>query len=190
LEWCKKRRIDIVFVGEAWVDKKGTGTQSHPSYTLGSKVEKGKWTMVYCRKKMDGVVKIIREDKRLALVEVWSHKLGGIYADENLSGGKWREWLESLNEADGLVGDWNAHNQAWDPLKEEDTRGKDMEEWMVEKGYEIGGEYDGPTWERIVNGRRQQSQIDLFISRGPKNWQKVKSDKFLSDHCAIMAEID
>jgi len=51
------------------VDKKGTGTQSHPSYTLGSKVEKGKRTMVYWRKKLDGVVKVIREDKRLALVE-------------------------------------------------------------------------------------------------------------------------
>jgi len=61
---------------------------------------------------------------------------------------------------------------------------------MVEKGFEIGGEYDGPTWERTVNGRRQQSRIDLFISRGPKNWQKVKSDKFLSDHWAIMAEMD
>jgi len=57
-----------------------------------------------------------------------------------------------------------------------------MKEWMVEKGYEIGGEYDGPTWERIVNGRRQQSRIDLFISRGTKNWQNVKSHKLLSDH--------
>jgi len=190
LEWCKKRRIDIVFVGEVWVDKKGTGTQSHPSYTLESKVEKRKRTMVYWRKKMDGAVKVIIEDKRLALVEVWGHKLGGIYVDRKLSGGKWTEWLESLNEADCLVGDWNAHNQAWDPLNENDTRGKDMEEWMVEKGFEIGGEYDGPTWERIVNGRRQQSRIDLFISKGPKNWQKVKSDKFLSDHWAIMAEID
>jgi len=131
---------------------------------------------------MDGAVKVTREDKRLVLVEVWGHKLVGIYADGKLSGGRWREWLENLNKADCLVGDWNAHNQAWDPLYEDDTRGKDMEEWMVEKGFEIEGEYDGPTWERIVNGRRQQSRIDLFISRGPKNWQKVKSDKFLSDH--------
>ena len=70
LEWCKKRRIDIAFVEEAWVDKKGTGTQSHHSYMLGSKVERGKRTIVYWRKKMDRVVKVIREDKRLALVEV------------------------------------------------------------------------------------------------------------------------
>jgi len=77
---------------------------------------------------MDGAVKIIREDKRLALVEVWGHKLGGIYTDGKLSGGKWREWLEGLNEADCLVGDWNAYNQAWDPLNEDDTRAKDMEE--------------------------------------------------------------
>jgi len=65
-----------------------------------------------------------------------------------------------------------------------------MDQWMVEKCFEIGGEYDGPTWERIGNGRKQQSWIDLFISRGPKNWQKVKSDKFLSDHWAITTEID
>ena len=69
------------------MDKKGTRTQSHLSYTLGSKVEKGKRTMVYWRKKLNGVVKVIREDKRLALVEAWGHKLGGIYADGKLSGG-------------------------------------------------------------------------------------------------------
>jgi len=128
LEWCKKRRIDIVFVEKGWVDKKGTGTQSHPSYTLGLKVEKGKKTMVYWRKKIDGTVRVIKEDKRLALVEVWGYKLGGIYADGKLLGGRWRKWLESLNEADCLVGDWNGHNQAWDPRNEDDTRGKDMEE--------------------------------------------------------------
>ena len=88
---------------------------------------------------MDGVEKVTREDRRLALVDVWGHKLGGIYADGKLLGGKWREWLKSLNEADCLVGNWNAHNQAWDPLNEDDTRGKDMEEWMVERGFEIGG---------------------------------------------------
>jgi len=70
------------------VVNKGTGIQSHPSYTVGLKVEKGKWTMVYWRKKMDGAVKVIIEDKRLALLEVWGHKLGGIYADRKLSGGK------------------------------------------------------------------------------------------------------
>jgi len=88
------------------------------------------------------------------------------------------------------VGDWNAHNQAWDALNEDDMRGKDVKEWIVERGFKIGGEYEGPTGERIVNRRRQQSWIDLFISKGPKNWQKVKSDKFLSHHWAIIAEID
>jgi len=47
--------------------------------------------MVYWKKKIDGVVKVIREDKRLALVEVWGHKLGGIYADGKLSEGRWKE---------------------------------------------------------------------------------------------------
>jgi len=84
--------------------------------------------MLYWRKKIDGAVKVIREGKRPALVEVWGHKLGGNYADGKLSGGAWRVWLESLNEADCLVGEWNAPNKAWDPLNEDDTRGKDMEE--------------------------------------------------------------
>jgi len=65
-----------------------------------------------------------------------------------------------------------------------------MKVWMVMKGFKIKGECACPTWERIVNGRRQQSQIALFFSRGPKIWQKNKSEKFLSDHCAIMVEID
>jgi len=51
-------------------------------------MEKGKKTMVYWRKQLNGVVKVIREDKTLAQVEVWSHKLREIYADGKLSGGK------------------------------------------------------------------------------------------------------
>jgi len=33
---------------------------------------------------MDIVVKVIRKDKRLALVEVWGHKQEGIYIDGKL----------------------------------------------------------------------------------------------------------
>jgi len=51
---------------------------------LGTKVEKGKRTIVYGRKKIDGAVKVIREDKRLALVEVWGHKVGETYVDGKL----------------------------------------------------------------------------------------------------------
>jgi len=86
------------------------------------------------------------------------------------------------------VGDWSAHNQVWDPLNKDDTRGKEMEEWIVEQGFEVGGEYNKPTWERIINSRKQQSWIDFFVSRWLKNWQKIKWDKFLSDYWAIMAE--
>ena len=66
------------------MNNKGTRTQSHPSYTLGSKVEKGQRTTVYWRKKMEGAVKVVRDKQRLALVEVWGYKLGGIYAGGKL----------------------------------------------------------------------------------------------------------
>jgi len=67
------------------------------------------------------------------------------------------------------VGDWNANNQACVLLNEYDTRGKDMEACRIEEEFDTRAEYDGPTWKRIVNRRRQQSRIDLFFSRGPKN---------------------
>lgn len=66
--------------------------------------------IVYWKKYVDGIIKVIWEYKRLALVEVWQHKLGEIYADGKLRRGRWRDWLGSLSEAKGLVEHWNAHN--------------------------------------------------------------------------------
>ena len=34
LEWCREKEIGIAFVGEAWIEKKGRGTQTHLSFVL------------------------------------------------------------------------------------------------------------------------------------------------------------
>jgi len=90
-----------------------------------------------------------------------------------------------------MVGDWNVHNPGWDPLCEQaDGRGKRMEEWMIEKRWELGKRENRPTWERTRKGRAEESQIDFFISKGLMEWDRGKRYKLLLDHCAITAEID
>lgn len=72
------------------MDKKGQGTQTHQSFTMGSKVVGRKRVVVYWRKSLDGKVKIVREDKRSVLVKVWGKTLGGVYADEKIGGRAWQ----------------------------------------------------------------------------------------------------
>jgi len=180
-----------LFVGEMWVEKrKGNGTQTHGAFTLGSEVKKGKQVAVYWWKRLDEEVEVIRDEKNVVVVNVWGKKLRGVYANRKLRMADWERWLKSFEGYDGMVGDWNAHNPAWDPLCEQvDGRGKRMEEWMIERGWELGQGENGLTWERTRGGRAEESRIDFFISKGPTEWDGGKRYKLLSDHWAIKAEI-
>ena len=81
-----------------------------------------------------------------------------------------------------ILGAWNAHSHSWDEAREEDARGKIMEEWMVGTGWTITEGNSGPTWERIREGRRESSRIDFVISKGKSEWLLIKSTKLVSDH--------
>ena len=192
LEWAFKREIDILFVGEMWVEKrKGNRTQTHRAFTLGSGVKKGKRVAVYWRKRLDGEVEVMRDEKNVVVVKIWGKKLGGVYVDGKSRMADWERWLESFEGYDSIVGDWNAHNPGWDPLCEQaDGRGKRLEEWMIDRGWELGQGENGPTWERTREGRAEESRIDFFISKGPMEWVGGKRHKLLSDHWAITAEIE
>ena len=52
---------------------------------------------------------------------------------------------EKMGREDSILGDWNAHSHAWNEGRDEDTRGKIMEEWMVETGWMIAEGNTGPT---------------------------------------------
>ena len=181
-----------MFVGEMWVEKrKGNGTQTHGAFTLGSEVKKGKRVAVYWRKRLDGEVEIMRDEKNVVVVKVWGKRLRGVYMDGKLRMADWERWLESFEGYDGMVGDWNAHNPGWDPLCEQaDGRGKRMEEWMIKKGWELGKGEDGPMWERMREERTEASWIDFFISKESTEWDGGKRHKLLSDHWVITAETD
>jgi len=71
LEWAFGKEIDILFVGEMWVEKrKGNGTQTHGAFTLGSEVKKRKRVAVYWWKRLDGEVEVIRDEKNVMMVNV------------------------------------------------------------------------------------------------------------------------
>ena len=64
-----------------------------------------------------------------------------------------------------ILGDWNAHSHTCDETKEENVRGKSMEEWMVGAGWTIMEENSGPIWERTREGSRESSRIDFVIAK-------------------------
>lgn len=65
-----------------------------------------------------------------------------------------------------------------------------MEEWVVGSGWNIAEGDCGWTWERTRNGRAERSRIDLFLSRGEKDWGEVRKQKLTSDHWALVSDID
>ena len=126
LEWCKRRKVDIAFVGECWINKEGNGTQSHPAFITRSEVKKGNRVVGYCKKKLRTEVKVILNEKSMVGVEVWGKKLMGIYADRKLAGERWTGWISGLEGSQAAVGDWNSHNTAWDERTETGSRGRDL----------------------------------------------------------------
>ncbi|RPB22495.1 hypothetical protein L211DRAFT_884786 [Terfezia boudieri ATCC MYA-4762] len=195
LEWCKEEGVDVAFVGETWIDKGGKGSQSHPSFQLRSGVRKGRRVFVYWRRSLAGSIKVETEEDNLVIVEVFGRKLGGVYANGKLQGQKWEEWLgEVSRRLDGgnvaVVGDWNAHSHDWDEASEEDSRGRSMAAWILGLGLTVAEGDCGRTWERMRRGRVVSSRIDLFLSKGEKEWGGVRREKILSDHWALLADID
>ena len=50
VEWCREKEIGIGFVGEAWIEKNGRGTQTQSSFVLISTAKRGRRVMTYMRK--------------------------------------------------------------------------------------------------------------------------------------------
>ena len=61
-----------------------------------------------------------------------------MYANGRWHRERWKEWLRKLELEMGregsVLGDWNAHSHTWDETREEDSKGKIIEEWMVGTG--------------------------------------------------------
>ncbi|KAF8418272.1 hypothetical protein EV426DRAFT_679732 [Tirmania nivea] len=101
LEWYREEEVDLLFVGEAWIKK---GTQTHPSFTLGSKIKKGRRVMAFWRKRWDRRVKVVSEENNWIFLEFEGKRVGGVYADGKLHGMAWKEWLNKVEDLTGQEG--------------------------------------------------------------------------------------
>ena len=142
LEWGREKEIAIEFVGEAWIEKNGEGIQTQLSFVLLSRAKKRRKVIAYTRKGMEKEVEVLKEeDNYIILQEKNKKKRRGVYTNGRWDREKWKEWLRSLEEEMGCEGsileDWNARTHSRYETREEDTRGKIMEEWMVAGGWTV-----------------------------------------------------
>ena len=68
LEWCRKKEVGIAFVGEAWIEKGGRGTQTYPSFVLMTTAKKGRRVMAYVRKGIEEKVEVVKEEDNLIIL--------------------------------------------------------------------------------------------------------------------------
>ncbi|XP_074030050.1 uncharacterized protein [Leptinotarsa decemlineata] len=77
-----------------------------------------------------------------------------------------------------LVGDMNVKNKAWDG-NTTDERGKDVLEWVMERGYMVGNDCGTPA---TFFSTRGESWVDLTISENAQvNEWKVCMEEIMSD---------
>ena len=61
LEWYREEEIEIVFVGEAWIERNGRGTQTHSSFVLISTAKRERKVLAYTRKGMEAEVEVVKK---------------------------------------------------------------------------------------------------------------------------------
>ena len=80
LELCREKEIEVVFVGEAWIEKNGRGTQTHASFVLITTVKKRRRVMACMRKELEEEVEVTKEeDNVIILQEKNKKKIVGVY---------------------------------------------------------------------------------------------------------------
>ena len=194
LERCHARGVHIVFVGQCGINKDGNGTNTHVAYTMGTRVQKGRQVTVYWKKELDDLVWVVMEADRVMAIEIDGKRIFGVYGKTGSSPAEYLHWLETVGRKnrnrDGiLVGDWNAHHRAWGEEDRENGRGRTLQEWTTEEGYELV-DISGPTWERTDGEGQRHSRIDLVFTKGTSMWDHPETEKLTSDHWALFAYME
>ena len=78
-----------MFIREAWIEKGGRGTQTHPSFVLMTTAKKGRRLMAYMRKGMEEEVEVVKEEGNLMIIQEKNKKrIGEVYANSRWYGEK------------------------------------------------------------------------------------------------------
>ena len=118
LESCAQKGVEICFIGECWVARTDSGTQSHPDYVMLGCASRGTKVVVFVRKDMVEGVRLVTATARAVVVEVGDCRIGGVYRNCGVGVHPMRDWLGTLEGWIGrgdwvLLGDWNAHHHTW-----------------------------------------------------------------------------
>src|SRR4029077_1671450 len=70
LEHCAGEGAGVVFVGEPWVDRGGSGSQSHPDFVLVGKVARGARVLGYVRRDLVDLVLVVTTESGFVCVGV------------------------------------------------------------------------------------------------------------------------
>ena len=70
LESCAQKGVEICFIGECWVARTDSGTQSHPDYVMLGCASRGTKVVVFVRKDMVEGVRLVTATARAVVVEV------------------------------------------------------------------------------------------------------------------------
>ena len=191
LEWCKGNEVDLAFLGEVWRDEEGSGTQTHPTYKLGSSVKKGRRVNVYWKHGLE--VEVLKAEDNMVVVEVAEGRIEGVYVNRKVKIQKTESFLTRLTKAVKgvkacILEDWNAHHPDWSLDGKTDDKGAQVASSISNEGLELS-EGAGATWERTWNRNLEQSRIDLAFIRDFNIPHTIKAN-LTSDHWVIVVELD
>ena len=193
LEYCKQKEMDIIFVGEVFVPRNGSGTINMAGYELATEVKKGTKVAAYWRSEIGNQARIILDQEDAIGFECGNARIVGVYGRGKSNTREYEQWaqrvVQKLRNKDGiLIGDWNAHHPTWSEKGKEDGKGRSLEEaingigarWKRMKGH---------AWERKVGQELRTSRIDLVFEKGQIIQGKIQSRKIGSDHWGIWTTI-
>ena len=149
---------------------------------------------MYWTKELDDMIKIVMEEDLVMGIEVDGKRIFGVYEKSASTSADYLRWLESIGRRSRyregeLVGDWNAHHRIKEEGDRENGRGRTLQKWTTEEGYELV-KLEGPTWERTGDGQQRASRIDLIFTKGTEIWEHPEKEKLTSDHWALFGWIE
>lgn len=98
LEECWQREVDVIFIGECYIPKRGLGMMNMMGYELVTKVKAGTRVVVYSRQGMGDICEVIMDEVDAIGIKWQGRKIVGVYGRTKVEGGSRRygEWVRKV----------------------------------------------------------------------------------------------
>ena len=179
-----QKTFHIVFVAEPYVDSRkvraNAGTISHPSYENRTAIKRETKIIVYVRKDINARIETRKYHINVEVdIEDSTKRVTGVYFPPGLDDESIQTYLEGNRFQTVTMGDFNAHHPDWSIGGKENTRGKIIQGYMENQGFECKNP-------RTVTRKTDSSEscLDLIFSRDA-GVTLQKEAWFGSDHALI-----